>query len=141
MTLQLIAEPLTVYFGKLLFNVVLLGVINAVAVTLYLLVIDAFVVKSLGIFVLTVLFGTLGLASASTIIAAIIAKANTRGTLYPVLSFPILLPLLLTVIRTTQLAVDGAPFSEALDMMRILISYIVAITAISYLVFDYIWRD
>jgi heme exporter protein B len=135
MTLQLIAEPLTVYFGKLLFNLVLLGALNAVAVTLYLLVIDAFVIRSLGVFVLTVFLGTLGLASASTIIAAIIAKANTRGTLYPVLSFPIML------IRTTQMAVDGATMGEAFEMMRVLIAYAVAITGISYLVFEFIWRD
>ena len=141
MTLQLIARPLTIYFGKLLFNVVLLFLINIVTILLYLLVISNFVVHNYLIFVLTMILGTLGLASASTIIAAIIAKANTKGTLYPVLSFPILLPLLLTVINATKMAVEGATFVEAIGEFQVLVSYLVVITVISYLLFEFIWKE
>ena len=105
------------------------------------LLIGGFVVKSYGIFSLTIGLGTIGLASASTIIAAIISKANTKGTLYPVLSFPIMLPLLLTVITATRRSVEGAAFSEAIGEFQVLVSYIVVILAVSYIVFDYIWRD
>ena len=141
MTLQLVARPLTVYFGKLLFNVVLLSLLNFVTVALYLLFITNFVVRDYGIFLLTMVLGTLGLASASTIIAAIIAKSNTKGTLYPVLSFPILLPLLLTVINATRLAVDGATFGEAFGEFQVLVSYLLVITTVSYLLFDFIWKE
>jgi heme exporter protein B len=141
MTLQLIARPLTVYFGKLLFNLILLSALNLFTVTLYLLFITNFTVGNYAIFIPVMVLGTLGLASASTIMAAIISKANTKGTLYPVLSFPILLPLLLTVINDTKLAVDGAPFIDALQDFQVLVSYLVVITAVSYLVFEFIWKD
>ncbi|MBI4546519.1 MAG: heme exporter protein CcmB, partial [Ignavibacteriae bacterium] len=136
MTLHLIAQPLAVYFGKLLYNAVLLLVLNIFTTVLYLIFIANFSIKSYEIFILTIFLGTLGLASASTIIAAIIAKANTRGTLYPVLSFPILLPLLLTVINATKLAVEGATFSESLSEFQVLTSYLIVINVISYLLFD-----
>jgi heme exporter protein B len=139
--LQLLAPPSAVFFGKLLFNLVLVLALNCVTVCLYAVFITGFVVKSPSIFVVTVALGSVGFASASTIIAAIIARANTRGTLYPVLSFPILLPLLLTVIDGTRLAADGAFFQEAYGGFQILVSYIVAVTAISYLLFDHIWKD
>lgn len=141
MTLHLIARPLTIYFGKLLFNLILLGALNIFTVILYLLFVTGFNVSSYSIFIVTILLGTLGLASASTIIAAIIAKANTKGTLYPVLSFPILLPLLLTVINTTKLSVEGAAFIDAVGDFQVLISYLVVITTISYLLFEYIWKE
>jgi heme exporter protein B len=141
MTLQLIARPLTIYFGKLLFNLLLLSALNLFTITLYLLFISNFSIGNYAIFIATMILGTLGLASASTIIAAIISKANTKGTLYPVLSFPILLPLLLTVINATKMAVEGVPFSEALQEFQILISYLVVLTAISYLLFEFIWKD
>ena len=141
MTLQLLARPLPIYFGKLLFNVVLMVLLNSVAVTLYLLFITSFVVRNYSIFILTMTLGTLGLASAATIIAAIISKANSKGTLYPVLSFPILLPLLLTVINATRLAVEGAPLAEAAGAFQVLLSYVIVITTTSYLVFEFIWRD
>lgn len=141
MTLHLIARPLTIYFGKLLFNLILLGALNIFTVMLYLLFVTGFTVGNYYIFIITIILGTVGLASASTIIAAIIAKANTKGTLYPVLSFPILLPLLLTVINATKLSVEGAVFGEALGEFQVLISYLVVITAISYLLFEYIWKE
>lgn len=141
MTLQLLASPSAVLFGKLLFNIVLVLGLNVFTVSLYAIFISGFVVKSVGIFAVTILLGSIALAAASTIIAAIIAKANTKGTLYPVLSFPILLPWLLTVINATRLSSEGAFFEEAVGEFQILISYIVVVVATSYLVFEYVWKD
>jgi heme exporter protein B len=141
MTLHLIATPASVYFGKLVFNLVLLFFMNIITVLLYLLVVPNFIVQSFSIFIVTLFLGTIGLASAATIIAAIIAKSNTKGTLYPVLSFPILLPLLLTVISATKMSIEGMDFGAASGEFKILISYTVVITAVSYLLFDYVWKD
>jgi heme exporter protein B len=141
MTLQLVAKPLTVYFGKLLFNLILLAALNIFSVTLYLGFVSGFVVRNYAIFITTIALGTLGLGSASTIIAAIISKANTKGTLYPVLCFPILLPLLLTVINATKMAVDGAAFGEAAGEFQVLGSYMVVVTTVSFLLFEFVWKE
>ena len=42
MTLQLVARPLTIYFGKLLFNLILLCALNLFTITLYLLLLQIF---------------------------------------------------------------------------------------------------
>ncbi len=141
LTLQLVASPSVVYFGKLLFNIVL-TISMVVAVTiLYMFVFSEFAIESVGIFVTTVLLGSMGLASAATIVAAIIAKANTRGTLYPVLSFPIMIVLLMTVMSSTTKAIDGAEYADAMGDFMVLISYNLVMTAGSYLVFDFIWKE
>ena len=141
MTLQLLAPPSAVLFGKLLFNTVLVFGLSALTVVLYALFIAGFVIKTLSIFAVTIILGSMALAASATILAAIIAKANTKGTLYPVLSFPILLPWLLTVINATRLASEGAYFNEALGEFQILVSYIVVVVATSYLVFNYVWKE
>jgi heme exporter protein B len=141
MTLQLLASPSAVYCGKLLFNLVLVIGVNVMIVGLYSLFITGFIIKTASIFVVTIALGSIGFAAAATIIAAIIARASTKGTLYPVLSFPILLPLLLTVINATRLAAEGAFFEEALGEFQILISYIVVVIATSFIVFDFVWKD
>jgi heme exporter protein B len=141
MTLQLLAPPSAVYCGKLLFNLVLIAGVNLLTVVLYSLFINGFVIKTASIFAVTIILGSFGFAAAATIIAAIIARASTKGTLYPVLSFPILLPLLLTVINATRLAAEGAFFEEAYGEFQILISYIVVVIATSFIVFDFVWKD
>lgn len=141
MTLQLVARPHPIFFGKLLFNVSLLSALNVFTVSLYFIVIPAFMPQNLGVFLLTLLLGTFGLASASTLIAAIIAKANVKGTLYPVLSFPILLPLLLSVINATKLSLENAPMIEVFDYLKMLVTYIIVMVAISYILFPLIWKE
>lgn len=141
MTLQLLARPANVYFGKLCFNVILIFSLSLLIVVLCLIFISDFIIRSYDIFIVTLVLGCLGLASASTIIAAMIARANTKGTLYPVLSFPILLPLLMAVIDATKLSMEGLPFSEALGNFQLLFAYSVVVITASYLLFDFVWTD
>ena len=141
MTLQLLVTPSAIYFGKLLFNLVLVTGVNALTVLLYTIFLTGFVVKTYSIFIWTIALGSIGLAASSTIIAAIIAKANTKGTLYPVLAFPILLPLLLTCINATRLATEGAYLSESIGEFQFLVSYIVVVITASTILFEYIWKD
>ena len=141
LTLQLLAHPSAVYCGKLLFNLVLVTGLNLLTVLLYILFVNGFIIGNGAIFAVTLLLGSIGFAAAATIIAAIIARANTKGTLYPVLSFPILLPLLLTVINATRLAAEGAFFWEAKGEFQLLVSYIVVVVIVSFLLFEYIWKD
>ena len=141
LTLRLLTKATNVYVGKLLYNIVLICSLSAFIAVAYQFIIDDFVVQSQSIFWITILLGSIGLAGASTILAAIIAKANTKGTLFPVLSFPILLPLLLTCIRATVLSVKGAFISEALKDFQILISFAIVMIAASVLLFNFVWND
>ncbi len=141
MTLQLWVTPSSVLIGKLLFNSMLIYILNILIIIAYMLTMPSFVVKTPMIFFITILIGSFGLSSASTFIAAIISKANSKGTLYPVLSFPILLPLLMSVIDATRLSVDGAAIGEAIGDFRIIFSYGVVVTTVAVVLFEFVWRD
>ena len=141
MTLQLVASPSVVYFGKLIFNCGLTITLSTVVTLLYVTVFPTFTIGSWAIFTVTIILGSLGFAAAATILAAIIAKANTKGTLYPVLSFPILIPLLMTVMKSTARALDGEIVSAAFGEFQILASYVMIMIAGSYLLFDFVWKE
>ncbi|MCB9248006.1 MAG: heme exporter protein CcmB [Ignavibacteriales bacterium] len=141
LTLQLIAAPSTIYFGKLFFNLVLVFIMNLSIVILYYLLFESFVILNFSLFLLSLFFGSIGIAISSTIIAAIISKANTKGTLYPVLSFPILLPLILTLMELTKFAMDGDTISKSFAELAVLVSYDVIMVTAGYMLFDFIWKD
>ncbi|MCP5063057.1 MAG: ABC transporter permease [Ignavibacteriae bacterium] len=141
LTLQLIAAPSTIYFGKLLFNLILVFIMNIAIVILYYLFFESFVVLNFSLFLLSLFFGSIGIAVSSTLIAAIIAKANTKGTLYPVLSFPILLPLILTLMELTKFAMDGDLISDSFVELAVLVCYDVIMVTAGYMLFDFIWKD
>jgi heme exporter protein B len=141
MTLQLLTTPGNVLLGKLLFNILLVLGMNILAVTLYGIMLPDFDVRNDGLFWSAVLLGSLGLASSATIIAAIIARANTKGTLFPVLALPLLLPLLVVVIEMTRLSAEGGTIAEAQREFQFLIAYIVVNVTSSFMLFGYIWKD
>lgn len=141
LTLQLIASPITIFSGKLLFNLILVFAMNIVIALLYSALFDAFVIKNLSLFLYAFILGNIGIAIASTLIASIIAKASSKGTLYPVLSFPILLPLMLTLIDLTKQAMDTTTFSSSYVELAILGCYDVVMIAASFILFDFIWKD
>jgi heme exporter protein B len=141
LTLQLTASPSTVFSGKLIFNVVLVFCMNTVIALLYAALFESFILQNFLLFFLSFVFGNIGLAISSTIIAAIIAKAGAKGTLYPVLSFPILLPLILSSVQLTLFALDGTTIEQAKFELAIVVSYDVVMLTVSYLLFDFIWKD
>jgi heme exporter protein B len=141
LTLQLIASPATVFSGKLLFNLILVFAMNIVITILYAALFEEFVIKNILLFILTFILGNIGLAISSTIIAAIIAKAGSKGTLYPVLSFPILLPLILTSVNLTLFSIDGTSIEDSIFELSIVASYDIIMISASYMLFDFIWKD
>ena len=141
LTLQLLSAPSTVFSGKLIFNVVLVFCMNTIIALLYAALFETFIIQNFSLFLISFVLGNFGLAISSTIIAAIIAKAGAKGTLYPVLSFPILLPLILTSVQLTLFALDGTSIEKAKYELAIVVSYDVIMLTVSYMLFDFIWKD
>lgn len=138
--LKLSASPTEIFAGKLIFNLVLTFILNFLILILFILITE-YNIKNPVLFISVLSLGNVGLVAASTIIAAIISKANSKGTLYPVLSFPVLLPLLLTVINATKLASAGINPGEIMGEIQILVSYTVVVITASVLLFPFVWED
>ena len=138
--LKLTANSRAVLLGKLIFNSALSFIINFVVVFLFLVTMDM-TVNSTGLFIAVVIIGNFGLTAVMTIIAALISKSNSKGTLYPVLSFTLLLPLLLTVINATWMSFEGTSFGEVSAEFQILVSYTIVVLTASFLLFDLVWND
>lgn len=139
--LSLIAHPISIFVGKFFFNLILIVFINLIIAFLYFFLFTDFIIKNWLMFSLSFVLGNFGIAASSTIIAAIISKANVKGTLYPVLAFPVLLPLILMLIEITKAAMEGNPIYSMQAEFVVLISYDVIMFTASILVFDIIWRD
>ncbi|HUF11080.1 MAG TPA: heme exporter protein CcmB [Rhodothermales bacterium] len=138
--LQLNAKPSSVLAGKLLFNLMLTFALNSVAALAFWVVIGFQEVDSATLIVILAL-GAIGLSGATTLLSAIIAKAVNRGPLFAVLSFPILVPLLLSVVNGTRSAIEGAGLDTVTSEVFTLIGYAGVLITASTLLFDYIWKD
>ncbi len=137
--LRLAASAHVVWLGKLLYNLVLLTVLMAVLVPLY-CVLMGLEIQLLGWFVLVLVLGGYALAVTTTIVAAIIARAMTRGALFSVLSLPLLLPLLIFVIQGTTGAIQ-ADLELVRSTVPAVLSYGGIMTVLSAWLFPVVWAE
>ena len=139
--LQLNVPGSQVFAGKLIFNFLLLLAVDIVALVVFALLLNM-VIENWGLLIASLLLGSVGLAGATTLLAAIIARASNKGPLLPALLFPLLIPLLLSVVRASRAALSGGlGVSGAMgDLQTIILFSGVVITA-AVLLFDYVWQD
>ncbi len=137
--LRLHAPPLAVLIGKWLFNTLLLLGLTSLT-TLVFGVLMSLRIGNLPLLVAVLGLGSLGLATTTTLVAAIIAQANVRSALFAPLAFPVLLPLLVIAVQTTDLALSGAAWNQALPNVQLLVAYVVLTAASAILLFPLVWE-
>jgi heme exporter protein B len=137
--LRLSAPPIAVYLGKLLFNLALLLFLDLLTAVLFVVLLRV-EIGNLGLFAALLLAGSLGLVAATTLIAAIIARASVKGALFAVLSFPLLAPLLIVAIKGSALALEGAGWDQGFAPLQVLLAYTVALFVASLFLFGSVWE-
>jgi heme exporter protein B len=138
--LRLRAAPHAVFLGKLLANSLLLLVLMLFVVPIFLAMMS-FDIQCPALLVALLLLGGIGLTSASTFVAAIVAKASAKSTLFAVLATPLLLPPLVAAVMGTRVAATEADLSAGFDFLKLLFAYDGVMTTAAFLLFDAVWRD
>jgi heme exporter protein B len=137
--LRLAAPPVAVFLGKFLLNLALLALLGAVTSLLFITLVRVEVGSPLA-FTLVLAGGSLCLASATTILAAIISKASFKSALFAVLAFPLLVPPLIVAIQGTASALDEVALPAAIASLQFLGAYSVATFVASLLLFRFVWE-
>ncbi len=135
-----IASPQAVVLSKILYNLLLMAILSVLSFGFFLLLMGNQVVN-VPLFLLTLLFGSLGLSSVLTMVAAIASRASHNFSLMAILSFPIVLPLLALLMKVSRAALTSMDWSGLAPLLVILLTVNAAVIALAYLLFPYLWKD
>lgn len=135
-----LVSPEAIILAKMLYNTLLMCLMSLVCYVFYAFVMGNPVENQL-LFLTNMLLGSAGFASTLTMIAAIAAKADNKTTLMAVLSFPVMLPLLLLLMKVSKNAIDGLAWSASYDEITLILAVNTIVVAVSYLLFAYLWRS
>jgi heme exporter protein B len=135
--LRISSPAAAVYTAKLVFNIVVISIIAAVISPLYVFFLNVDL-ASLSSFVAATCAGALAIASSTTVLAAIVAKAGGRGSLFTIISFPVVLPPLWIAIGVTRASITG---NAAAEGVVFLLAFSGALIAVSYMLFAHIWIE
>ncbi|OWY20611.1 ABC transporter permease [Sphingobacteriales bacterium UPWRP_1] len=136
-----VVSPQAIILSKLVYNVALLLVIAGLALGAYSLLMGN-PVQHMGLFMAAVVLGATGFSFCFTLIAAIASKTGHRNaTLMPVLSFPVVTPVLGLLIALSKNAVAGIQTQNTLRDIGNLVAIDVVLAVLSFILFPYLWRD
>lgn len=135
-----LVSPNAVILSKIIYNIALMLVLSLIALLTYSVIFrnpigDPF------LYLVSVVLGSISFATVFTMISGISAKANNNGTLMAILSFPVIIPLLIVLIKLSKNAMDGLDRSVSFDEIFVLLAINAIVISVSLLLFPYIWKD
>lgn len=135
-----LVKPQSIINAKIVYNAILMA---ALAVSGWLVFISFMgnPVQNLPLFLLNMLLGVIGFSSVLSMVSAIASKARNNFTLMAVLSFPLVLPLLLVLIKVSAAAINGAGVMEELPNLMVIVLLTGITLVLSNILFSYIWKE
>jgi heme exporter protein B len=133
-------HPAAVILSKIIYNAALLISVALIHLLFYSLFLGN-EIQNMPMFLVGLLLGSTGLAATLTLVSAIASRASNSPSLMAILSFPILIPLLMTIIRFSRNAIDGIDWVMNANYVYVLLALIGMVVTLSYLLFPYLWKD
>lgn len=135
-----LANPIAVILSKTLYNIGLLLLVSLLTWACFGLMAGN-AVKDASRFMLVLFLGSVGLSITFTFVAAIAGKADQSATLMAVLSFPLVLPILLTLTHLSATALRLEQTTSLNKDIAILGAIDLISMGMALLLYPFLWRE
>lgn len=141
--LYTLAHPVAVILGKIAFNVIFTSLIGFLTFVFYLLFFGGEPLEKIhwGGYISAIVLGIIGFASIFTMVTSITSKAHQNTGLMAVLGFPLILPLVVSLINVSIASSRGGGWDVTLYPLLSILAIIVINITLSFLLFPYLWRE
>jgi heme exporter protein B len=136
-----LTAPQSVILSKIIYNSLLMLIISGLSFLFYIFYLGS-QIAHWDLYLASMFMGSLGFASLLTMVSAISSRSNNNFGLMAILSFPIILPMLMTIIKVSKMALVGVPYSPAAwTYIGVLGLLNVIVIILAFLLFPYLWRE
>ena len=136
-----LVSPAALIIAKTIYNSLLMIGLTLIALLFYAMVFEPPKEMDMPMYLVAVVLGSLSFATIFTMVSAIASKTGNGGMLMAILSFPIIIPVLIVLVKLAKNAIDGLDRSVSLDDIALMVVINVLVMAVSLLLFPYLWRD
>ena len=135
-----IAGPTDFIISKLIFNGILMLLMNVLSLAVFTLLLGNPISK-MGEFMLISILGGISLSFVFTFLAAIAAKAQQQAALMAIMGFPIIIPQLLLLMKISSAAFSSVIQEGWWNMVGMLTGLDLMIIVLAYILFPFLWKD
>lgn len=129
----------SIFIAKLLFNLLFMTILLFVITPVFIVTMQLSIGQPFP-FIASLAAGGLTLACSTTLFGAMVARADRKGSLFTVISFPVLLPVLWMAVASTNRAL-GTGDTYDWGGVVFLLAFSAVMAAISLLLFRYVWME
>ncbi len=134
-----LVNPRSMVVSKILYNSMMLVVLSLLSFLFFITFFNQFAANYM-LMMLVISAGSLGFGAVLSLVSAIASKTNNNFSLMAVLAFPLLLPLLLTLIRVSENEAAGFSFQN-ISYILVLFSIFLLVFILAYILFPYLWKE
>ncbi len=128
-----------IYVGKMLGSLLFLLIIEAIALPIFAFLFNLEVLSP-QLIVITVLT-TVGFVAVGTLFSALAVNTKAREMVLPILFFPIVVPLIISAVKASGLALSGEPWSGLSPWLQIIAAFDAIFLVVSFLIFAFVIEE
>lgn len=134
------ASPAAIIFSRIIYGWLIIIILSMINLLIFSLLMDYPVNHSL-VYLGIITLAVMGISSVFTMISAIASKTNQPGLLAPVLSLPVIIPLVLVGMQGSIKALNPVLVSSVYYDMMLLAAMNFLILVLAGILFTPLWRD
>ncbi len=128
-----------IYFGKMLGSLLFMLIIEVITLPVFTFLFNLPVLSS-QLVVVTVL-ATVGFVAVGTLFSALAVNTKAREMVLPILFLPIVIPLVISAVKASELALLQEPWGSLVSWLEIILAFDVIFLVVSYLVFSFVIEE
>lgn len=128
-----------IYVGKMLGSLLFMLIIEAIALPIFAFLFNL-PVLSLQLVAITVLT-TVGFVAVGTLFSALAVNTKAREMVLPILFLPIVIPIIISAVKASGLALSGEPWSSLSPWFQIILAFDVIFLVVSFLIFAFVIEE
>jgi len=128
-----------IYVGKMVTSLLFMLIIEMVTLPIFTLLFNVNVI-SLQLIAIVIL-ATIGFVAVGTLFSAIAINTRARELVLPILFLPVVVPVVISAVKASGLAIAGEPWSQLYSWLLILLSFDVIFITLSYLIFSHVIEE
>jgi heme exporter protein B len=132
--------PEKLILAKSIYSAILNLILSFVALFFYSTILGN-PIQNMGFYAIILTLASIGFAFTFTMISAIAQKSGNGNLLMPILSFPIIIPFLLLLIKSSKKAMDGVDVSLIYTDLFLLVAMNILVAALAYILFPFLWKE
>ena len=135
------ADRSAIYIGKMLGNLITMLALQVFLLPLFAILLNVPLFDALPGILVPVLFGTFGFATIGTLFSAMSVNTRLKEAMLPMLTLPILVPMLLSAVESFRSMLQGAPLGSTMEWMRVGVAFCGIFFVVCMYLFEYVVEE